>query len=164
MRGDAVVADAQHRVAAVEAIQRIAAGSWLSAVARRMHVSEIGATRPLQDVAGHRRDIADLCGGARKYRLRYPGEARTSGRVPRQLTVGEGRADGDRTIRHVDAREAERSNVHNGVWCQNVDLHQIDERSATSQKHPVWARSHGAGRIRRAKQPLKGEGVHERTS
>ena len=55
-------------------------------------------------------------------------------------------------------------NIHNGVWCQHVDLHQIDERRPTSQKHRARAPGHGAGRIRWTRQPFKGEGVHERTS
>jgi hypothetical protein len=80
------------------------------------------------------------------------------------MTVGDGRADGDRMIRHVDAREAEMPNIHNGAWCQHVDLHQIDERRATSQKHRARVRGHGAGCIRRARHPFKGEGVHDRTS
>ena len=135
---------------------------------RRLHDActsrKYGAARPLQDVAGDRRHVADLCGGAREDRLRQHREAVAHDRVPRQLTVGDGRADGDRIIRHVDARQAEMPNIHNGVWRQHVDLHQIDERRATSQKHRARARGHGAGRIRRARQPFKGEGVHDRTS
>ena len=161
MRGNAVLADAQHGVAAIEAVERIAAGSRLSAVARRMNISEIGAARPLQDVAGDRRHVADLRGGARQDRFRQHREAIAHDRVPRQLTVGDGRADDDRVIRHVDARHAEMPNIHNGVWRQHVDLHQIDERRATSQKHRARASGHGARRIRRARQPFKGEGVHD---
>ena len=54
--------------------------------------------------------------------------------------------------------------IDNGVWCQHVDLHQIDERRPTSRKHRAWMAGHGAGRIRLASQPFKSEGVHERTS
>ncbi len=53
---------------------------------------------------------------------------------------------------------------HNGVWCEHVDLHQIDECRPTSQKHRTRARGYGLRRIRRASQPFKGEGVHVRTS
>src|SRR5712691_9906012 len=63
MRGNAVFAHAQHRVSAVEAVERIAAGAGVSPVAQRVHISEIWAARPLQNVAGNGRHVADLCGG-----------------------------------------------------------------------------------------------------
>ena len=52
-------------------------------------------------------------------------------------------------------------NINNGVGRQHVDLHQIDKRRATSKKHRAWASGDGARRIRRGRQALKGEGVHE---
>ena len=136
----------------------------LSAVARRVNISEIGAAGPLQDVAGDRRHVADLCGGAREDRFRQHREAIAHDRMPRQLTVGDRRADGDRVIRHVDARQPERPDIDNGVWREHIDLHQIDKRRPTSQEHRARAGGHGARRIRRASQPFKGEGLHDRTS
>ena len=41
MRGNAVLADAEHGVSAVEAFKRVAAGARLSSVARRVNISEI---------------------------------------------------------------------------------------------------------------------------
>ena len=76
-------------------------------------------------------------------------------RVPRQLTVGDGRADDDRVIRHVDARQAEMPDIDNGVWRKHVDLHQIDKRRPTSKKHRARASGHGSRRIRRAQPPAQ---------
>jgi hypothetical protein len=161
MGRDAVVTHAEHGVAAVEAVERLASGSGLSAVARRVHVAEIGAARPLEDVAGDRRHVADLRGRAREDGLRQHRVAVTHNRVPRQLTVRHGRAHDNRVIRHVDARQAETPDIHNGDGRQHVDLHQIDKGRPASKKHRVRPGGHGARRIRRASHAFKGEGVHE---
>src|SRR6185369_7487593 len=96
MRRNAMLADAQHRVSAIEALERITSGAWLSPVAGRVNISEIRTARPLQDVAGNRRHVPQLCGGARKNRFGEYGIAVTHDWVPCQLTVGDVRPDDDR--------------------------------------------------------------------
>jgi hypothetical protein len=84
--------------------------------------------------------------------------------VPRQLAVGHGRAHGDRVIRHVDARQAEMPDIHNGVWCKHVDLHEIDQRGPTGKEHRTGMNRHGSRSILCGGHPLKGEGPHDGTS
>ena len=94
-------------MAPIETVERIAAGTGLPAVARRMDISEIGAARALQDVAGHRRHVADLRGGAGEYCFRQHREPIAHNRVPRQLAVGNTGARGDPLVRYLDARQPE---------------------------------------------------------
>ena len=122
-----------------------------------MHISEIRAARPLQDVAGDRRHVADLGGGARKDRFREHRVAITHDWMPRQLTVGDSRADSDRVIRHVDPGQPEGPDIDNGIWRKYVDLHQIDKRRPTRKKHRVRAGGHRARRICRASDSFKPE-------
>jgi hypothetical protein len=85
----------------------------------------------------------------------------THDRVPCQLTVGHGRAHRDRVIRHVDARQAEMPDIHNGVWCKHVDLHQIDQRGPAGKEHGAGMNGHSSRSIPRGGHPLKGEGPHD---
>ena len=129
-----------------------------------MNISEVGAARPLQDVAGHSRHVADLCGGAREDRFRQHRKTVTHDRVPRQLTVGDGRADDNCVIRHVDVRHAEMPNINNCVGREHVDLHQIDKRRPPSQEHCAGVNGHGSGGIIHVGHSLKGEVLHDRAS
>src|SRR5215471_12428487 len=75
MRGDAVLTHTKHRMAAIEALERIAAGTWLPPVACRVNIPEIRAASPLQDVSGNGRHVANLCRCAREDRFREHGIA-----------------------------------------------------------------------------------------
>src|SRR5262245_29468156 len=164
MRGNAVLAHAEYGVSAVEAVERIAAGSGLSSIARRVNISEIHAARSLEDIAGKGGHIPQLCGGAREDRFRQHRVALTHDWMPCQLTVGDIRADRDPIIRHIDARHAEMANTNYSVRREHIDLHQIDKRRPTSQEHCTWATGYGSRRVLRGGQPLKGEVLHGRAS
>lgn len=60
MRGDAVLAGAQDRVAPVDAVQRGAAAARHALVARGPGVAEVRAAHLLHQVAAHRRHVAQL--------------------------------------------------------------------------------------------------------
>ena len=86
MGGDAVLAPAEHRVQAVLAAARVAAGAGLALVAGAGGVVEIGAARALQQVAADGRGIAQLRRGAGQQRF---GDRRDS--VWRSRRRGRGR-------------------------------------------------------------------------
>ena len=67
--GDALLARAQDRVHAVEAVDRGAAGARFALVAGRGRVVEVVTARPLHQVAARRRHVAELRRGARQDRL-----------------------------------------------------------------------------------------------
>src|SRR4051794_36504308 len=63
MRGDAVIAGAEDRVAAIEALERRTAGAGLALVTWPEGVAEVRAARPLHEVAADRAQLGS-CGGA----------------------------------------------------------------------------------------------------
>ena len=70
MRRDAGLAGAEDRVDPIDAVDGRTAAAGLAFVARRRHVIEIKAARPLHQVAAGRRHIAKLLRGAGQDRAR----------------------------------------------------------------------------------------------
>ncbi len=84
-------------MAAIFAVERIAAAAWDPPVTGAFDIVEIGAARPLQQVSADGRSVAQLCGGARQQRLAH-----------HRKRLGEGHVIGERGVAHhrTDAEAA----------------------------------------------------------
>ena len=87
IRRDALITRAEDREAAIEAIDRAATGTGLALVARHRGVTEIHATRSLQQVAGSRRHVANLHRRAAQDRFRKDLVVLAHERVPGQFGI-----------------------------------------------------------------------------
>ena len=76
-----LLAPAQDGVQPVVAAARVATGAGVAFVAGAGDIVEIGATRPLHEIAADRRGVAKLCGGAGQERLGDGGKA------PREIAI-----------------------------------------------------------------------------
>ena len=93
MRRNAMLARAQDRVHAVDAVDRGAAGARLALVARRGGVVEVQAARALQQIAAVGRHVAQLRRRAGEDRIGEQRIARLDLRVVGDVAVGHQRAE-----------------------------------------------------------------------
>ena len=160
--GDAVLARAQDRVHAVEAVDRGTAGPRLALVAGRGRVVEVGAARPLHQVAARRRHVAELRRGARQDGLRQQRVA------PLDLRVV-----GDVRVRHERAESAARRPSAGRISARgrrlmsisrlgplDVLLHQVEQVRAAGDELGRAVRGDLAHGGRHVAGPGVGEGVH----
>ena len=128
MRGNALIAPAQNRVNAVEAVDGGTPGAWLAFVAGRRRVVEVVAPRALHQVAADRRHVAKLRRRPGEDRLRQQRIPAHHAGVVGDVAVGDERAQpqsaaversnlGQRQVRDVDQSPRP----------LDVLLHQVDE-------------------------------------
>src|SRR5205823_4150148 len=127
---DAMVADPEHSMLAVDATQRGAAGARLALVACAPGwIAEIIAPGPLQYIAAERRHVADLRAGSEIEGL---GDDRVIVPYLRMLAGG-GHRDESAEIEPVDAtfdagpRRVERIDVDQYLGPHHDELHQVEE-------------------------------------
>jgi hypothetical protein len=112
MGRDAGFAGAEDCVATIEAADGRAAAAGLAFVARHCRIVEIGATRPLQQVAAGRRHVAQLCRSAGKDRTGEQRVALLDQRMIRKVGIRHERADAQPAVRRLfDRGEREPRNV-----------------------------------------------------
>src|SRR4029453_4017157 len=135
MSRDAVLTRAEHRVSAVEAVDRVTTGLGPPPIAGGVDVTVVGATRPLHDVAGDGGHVSQLRGRAGQDGLREYRVAIADHRVPRKLAVGDVGADADRIVTDVDSGKRG-STTPPQLWGgEDLDFHQIDERGPAGEEH-----------------------------
>ena len=110
VRGDAVLAPAEHGMQPVLAAARVAARAGLALVAGAGGVVEIGAARPLQQIAADGRGIAQLRRRAGQQRFGDGREGAREVRVMREIGVAHQRADAHAAVGQlldpIEARQA----------------------------------------------------------
>ena len=138
-----MVADPEHRVLAVDAVQCGAAGARFALVARAPgRIAEIIAPGPLQYIAAERRHIAELRAGREIEGLR---DDRVIPPYLRMLGRGSHRhesADVERVGTALDAgaRRVEGIDVDQHLRPHHIELHQVEEGRAAGQ---ILCRRHG---------------------
>ena len=132
MRRDAALAPAEHRVQAVLALQRIAAGARFTPVAGARDVVEVTAACPLHQISADGRGVAELRRSAGKQRF---GNGRIGAgeiRVMREVGVPHQRADAHAAIgqalQMIQAGQAR--DVDETVGPHGAALHQVEQIGA----------------------------------
>ncbi len=138
-----MVADPEHRVLAVDTVQRGAAGAGLTLVARAPgRIAEIITPRPLQYIAAERRHVAELRAGGEIEGL---GDHRVIPPDLRMLGCGSHRDESAEIERVGVALDAgpgriEGVDVDQHLGPHHVELHQVEEGRAAGQ---ILRRRHG---------------------
>ena len=130
----------------VDSLDRIAAGPWLSLVARCVHIAEVRAAGALHDVAGRGSHVAELGRGTGEDRLREHRVSLADRGVPRELAVADIGADVHAPPVHVDRAERQPVDIDESLRSEHIDLHQIDQRRAARKKHGPRDAAYGAHR------------------
>jgi hypothetical protein len=159
--GDAPVAGAEHRVDAVEPLQRGAAGAGLALVAGLGDVVEVVAARPLQQVAAGGGLVAELAGGAGEQRAAehavVPAHARVRGEVAVAYRGADAQPAVGRVLHGVERQPAEVDDVRGRLHLQ---LHQVEQVGAAGDELGARLRGDGARGGAGGRGALVGEGLH----
>ncbi len=140
---DAGLAGAEHRVVAGDAVERGAAAAGRAFVAggEDRGIAEIGAARPLQQVAADRRHVADLCRGALRERLRDRRKMLAHRRI-----VGDGahlRECADRGAAGIDrdgVEVAQMGDVDDLIGRDHAALGEVEQGRSARQQHGIGER------------------------
>ncbi len=161
--GDAVLADAENGMAAVEAVQGRTAAARVPFVARRRRIAEVAAAHPLHHVAAHARHVAQLCGGPELQRLGDHREPLAyGGRLGHLAHPGQG-ADVQAAVRTVlDLGEGQIVDVHQAARQQYVLAQQIHLGGAPGQEVAGGVRGYGGDRIGDGVRTGVTDGPHNR--
>ncbi|GAA3114080.1 hypothetical protein GCM10020001_036580 [Nonomuraea salmonea] len=135
VRGDAVVAHAEDRRAAVEPVERVAAGAALALVAGGVSVVEVRAAGALEQVAADGGHVAQLRRGPGEQRLRQHRVAGADPPVGGQHAVADERADTQAAVGELlDGVERQARDVHDGVGPLDALAHEVDEVGAAADE------------------------------
>src|SRR4029453_5886319 len=138
MHGDAGLAPAEHRIHAVEAVDRAAACAGLALIARHARVIKVEAASALEEVAAGRRHVAQLRrssseDGARKQRIVFLDPL-----VIGKMAVGHKRADAQTAgIGLLDFREWQAGDVDQPRRPRDILLDEVDEIGAARDEPRV---------------------------
>jgi hypothetical protein len=161
--GDAVVADAEYGVHAIDAVERRTAGTAAALVARRIrHVAEVGAARALENVASEARHVAQLRARREIERLRDHRKVVADVGVRGGVGHSHQRAKPQAVGGALDLAErgiAEAVDVDHGVRLHDVELHRIDEGGAAGEKGRL-AVGGGLHRAGKRRDMVECEGPH----
>ncbi len=162
VRGDAVVAHAQHGVHPVDAAQRRAARPGHALVAGLGRVIEVGAPRALEQIPAGRGLVAKLRRRARQDRLRQQRIAAADAHVDGEGAVRDPRADAQAALRGLfDTGERQQADVDEMRRRLDLQLHEIDEVGAAGDELGRGLGCRCAGR-RDAAGPFVAERLHVR--
>ena len=138
---NAVVAGAQDRVRAIEAVHCSASRArraLVAAVAARracVGLAEVRAARALQQVAAGGRHVAELRRCAGKERLRQYCVGFLHIRIPGEIRVAHHGADAEAAIGQLlDLVEREQVDIDQGLRRLHIQLHQVDQRGAAGDE------------------------------
>ncbi len=141
VRGDALVARAEHGVHPVVTVEGAAARAGRALVAGRGRIAKVVAARALQQVATHGRHVAQLRARAREQRLGQQGVARDDVGVPGQIAVPHHGADVQPVVRDLDLPERQRVDVDELRRLEHVELHEIEQRGAPRDEGGIGRRA-----------------------
>ena len=146
---------------AAEPAKRGTAAAGLAFVARLVGVIEIRATGALEQIAGGRRLVAQLAGGARKQRAREHAIVAPHALVGGEIGVAHQRADAQPAVgRRFDLVEREAVHVDQVRRRFDLELHQVEQvGAARNELGALDARAGGRGLGGRFRA-LVGEGFH----
>ena len=170
--GDALVADAEHRMVAIDAVQRCATRSGHALVAlSEGRVSEVRAARALQHVAAEARHVAQARGGGQRHGLGYGGIIALDRGVVGDLGHANQGAEPQTLVAHTDAAGVgiigERVDVDEVRRAHDIEHHEIDQRRAAGEelRRAADVRAAGIAGCRSNRggcrgDLLEGEGMH----
>ncbi len=132
VRGDAMLAPAEHGMKTILAVTRIAARTRRTPIAGAREIVEIGATRALHQIAANGRRIAELCRGARKKRFGDRGEGSRKAFVVGEVRVAHQCADANAAVsKPLDPiKAAQPCDVDDTRGPCNTHLHQVEQIGA----------------------------------
>src|SRR5690606_40401243 len=123
--------------------------------ARELLVAEVPASRPLQQVAAHRAEVADLRRADFAGRLRQGAILAPYPRMGLEVDEPGGGADPEAAFRQVGDRGVEAPHADDAVGRGDVVLHQPDEVHAAGERHRTAALG-----VERGDRLLHRRGIH----
>ena len=136
--GDALLGGAEHRMGAIEAFQRGAAGSRIALVAIGVaDVAEIAAAGALQDVAAERRHVAQLRAGGELERIGDHGIVALDLRIGGDIRHPRQRAEPQvSAVEHRSPTSCRPSGLMSTTRARphHVELHQVDQRGSAGER------------------------------
>ena len=164
MRRDAGIAHADDGVLPAEAADRAAAAAGPPLVARLVGVVEIRAARPLQQVAGGGRLVAQLARSAGDQRAGQHAVVAPHARVGRKIGVAHQRADPQPAVgSRLDLVQREVVDVDQVRRRLDLQLHQIEQVGAASDELGTLGADRRGGGFGRRAGPFVGERFHDFT-